>query len=235
MRLTPMLALAALLATPAVAAAEDCASMSLFRQGAHQVRTSYNAKGKETGTASLDVLSVSTAGAVTTATARSVTTSKGKETGAVDFTMTCEGGEYRVDMRAMVPSESTEAYKDFTLTLEGGDLGYPSALAAGLALPDASMTMTFTMAGAPAMIPPTTMIYTASNRVVVGPEPITTPAGAFSTWKITYDSTVDMKGMVKVTTVTNATEWYVPGLGAVKSEVWSRGNLEGTTVLTENR
>jgi len=238
MRIVPLLVASALASTPAVAFAQDCASMSLFKQGSHQARTSYNAKGKEQGVTTIDVTGVSTSGAAITATARSVSSAKGKETGAVDFTMTCEAGAYKVDMKSMVSPTATEAYKDWTLTMEGGDMGFPATLSAGQTLDDASLKMTFSMAtepGSPVVMPSTVMTYTAAHRVVVGPESITTAAGTFETWKVTYDITVATKGIVSSTQVMQGTDWYVHGLGPVKSEMWAKGKLQATTVLTENR
>lgn len=236
MRIVRHVILASLLAAPAAARADDCAAMSLFHQGAHQVRTTSNDKGKVTGTNTIDVTAVAVTPAATTATVHATSTDdKGKDAGSVDYTITCADGAMRFDMTGMFPSGSTEAYQGWTVTAKGDDLGYPAVFSPGLALPDATMTMTFTMPDAPPMIPATVLSYTAKNRVVDGPEPVTTAAGAFATWKVKYDTAFVTKGIATITMQMSVIEWFVPGVGAVKSELWRKGKLEGTTVLTESR
>ena len=225
-----------LLAAPTVASAQDCAALSLFSQGSHQVRASYDGKGKEVGRTSVDVTGVTTSGAAVTAAIHSVAANaKGKETGTMDYTMTCEAGTVTVDMKSLVPSESTEAYKDFQMTMEGDQIAWPATVTAGQTLPDATLTMTFTMPDAPPMMPATTMVFVVKNRVVEGPESVTTPAGTFDTWKVRYDVDVVTKGMMSMTTSTSGIDWFTPGVGSVKTETYQREKLATATLLVESR
>lgn len=73
----------------------------------------------------------------------------------------------------------------------------------------------------------TTMTRTMTNRQVVGMnESISTPAGTFSCYKMTYTTTMD-------TYVTNTEQWMAEGKGVIKTiEKDSDGNILGVTMLT---
>jgi hypothetical protein len=67
------------------------------------------------------------------------------------------------------------------------------------------------------------------NRKVEAVENLTTPAGTFECYKISYDIATKMMVNVKA----KATEWYSNGVGMVKSETYSTdGKLIGSNVLT---
>ena len=68
-----------------------------------------------------------------------------------------------------------------------------------------------------------------SNRKVDAVESITTPAGTFECYKISYD--VAMKMMMNMKS--KGVEWYAKGVGLVKNETYSSdGKLLGSNVLT---
>ena len=73
------------------------------------------------------------------------------------------------------------------------------------------------------------MSVSITNRKVEAVENITTPAGTFECYKITYDVATKMMINVKM----KATEWYAKNVGMVKSESYtSDGKLAGSTLLT---
>lgn len=67
------------------------------------------------------------------------------------------------------------------------------------------------------------------NREYVGRERVSTPAGDFSAFKITYGVDVTCEGE---TETFRGVEWYAPGAGIVRSEIYKGNNLQNYTVLT---
>ena len=57
-----------------------------------------------------------------------------------------------------------------------------------------------------------------TNRKVEGKESITTAAGTWDCFKISYHSKVLVKIIVGIPMNSNVTEWYAPGFGVVKTE-----------------
>jgi hypothetical protein len=53
---------------------------------------------------------------------------------------------------------------------------------------------------------------------VQGKESITTPAGTWDCFKITYHSKVVIKIGIGIPANADVTEWYAPGFGVVKTE-----------------
>lgn len=67
------------------------------------------------------------------------------------------------------------------------------------------------------------------DREYVGTENITTPAGSFQASKITYEVDVTCEGK---THTYRGVEWYAPGAGIVRSEIYDGSSLQNYTVLT---
>lgn len=151
--------------------------------------------------------------------------SKGKSIGKTNLTARCEAGIYFIDMKNLMGQQSMEAYKDYEMKIEGGSLELPSNMKAGDLLKDGSMKITFSSNGTSIM----NMSIAVTNRKVIGTESLTTPAGTFECYKISYDVATKMMINVK----TKATEWYAKGTGLIKSETYSTdGKLLGSSVLT---
>lgn len=77
----------------------------------------------------------------------------------------------------------------------------------------------------------------ATNRKVAGKESITTPAGTWDCWKITYDgrfrATIGGPSGIGVPFNFKAIEWFAPGFGIVKTETFNKNeNLLGSTLIT---
>ena len=73
------------------------------------------------------------------------------------------------------------------------------------------------------------MFVNITNRKVEGKESVTTPAGTFDCFKITYD--IETKFGVKIER--NAIEWIAKNVGTVRSESYKGDKLEGYTELTK--
>ena len=70
------------------------------------------------------------------------------------------------------------------------------------------------------------------DRTVVARENITTPAGTFDCYAITYTS--ELKMNMGMNQINNGKQWISEGVGMVKQEDYNaKGKLTGSSVLTE--
>ena len=154
----------------------------------------------------------------------------GKAMGSSDFDITCNGSSINIDMRSFMPANRGKQMSNMQMQADGKYLSYPLNLSAGEKLEDGSMVMTILNNGQ--KFGETHMDIT--NRNVVLKETITTPAGDFECFKITYDVHMETKMMgIGIPVTMQATEWFSPKLGRfVKSENYDKnGKLMGTTEL----
>jgi len=138
----------------------------------------------------------------------------------------CADGEIRIEMKAFVPQETMQAYKDMEVEVISDELQIPAILTPGQVLPDA----TFELKTKNSPIP-MNMTFNMTDRKVEGKESVTTPAGTFDCVKISYNTQSKM-AMVNMNymSVQYLTEKY----GAVKTESYkSNGNLVAYTILTK--
>lgn len=148
---------------------------------------------------------------------------KGKEITSNELTLYCEDGIFYMDMSEFIPEQSKAALESMEFTIEQENLQYPGRLAVGDELDDGVVTMTVEQMP---MLNTTVTIY---NRKVTDKESITTEAGTFDCFKITYD--IESKSMM--TFNMSSVEWINPEVGVVKSESYNkRGKLTGYTLLT---
>ncbi len=150
---------------------------------------------------------------------------KGKSLGTANLKARCEGGVFYIDMSNYLNQQSTEDYKDMEMSVEGGNLEMPSGMKAGDLLKEGDIKIAFSSGGMTVM----NMSVSITNRKVEAVENLTTPAGTFECYKISYDIATKMMGIgVKMKGV----EWYAKGVGMVKSETYTKdGKLQGSTVL----
>jgi hypothetical protein len=150
---------------------------------------------------------------------------KGKSLGKVDLKARCEGGVFFVDMTNYMGPQSSEDYKDMEMSVEGGNLEMPSSMKAGDLLKDGDLKMSFSSGGMTIM----NMSVSITNRKVEAVENLTTPAGTYECYKISYDITTKTMG---IGAKMKGVEWYAKNTGMIKSETYSKdGKLQGSTVL----
>jgi len=150
---------------------------------------------------------------------------KGKSLGTANLIARCEGGVFYIDMSNYMNQGSMEGYEDMEMTVEGGNLEMPSNMKAGDILPNGNMKMSFASGGMTVM----NITIAITNRKVEAVENLTTPAGTFECYKISYDIATKMMINVKMKGI----EWYTKNVGMVKSESYNNdGKLQGSTVLS---
>ncbi len=74
-----------------------------------------------------------------------------------------------------------------------------------------------------------TVSVSITDRKVAGKETVTTSAGTWECYKITYKSKITMKIGIGIPIKMDVTEWYAPGFGVVKTES-NGGKTEITAV-----
>jgi len=149
---------------------------------------------------------------------------KGKMILSSEYGVTCTNDGIKVDFSSMMSPELLGQYEDMEVEMSGTDLLYPNNLSTGQSLPDADVLMTVKM-------PPLNMKMNMNffNRKVEGKESVTTPAGTFDCYVISYDSEAKMG--VKMTTSSKL--WLSEGFGMIQQETYNKkGNLMGKSLLT---
>ncbi len=137
----------------------------------------------------------------------------------------CVDGVFKIDMSEYL-SDLLEAYQSMEVELEGDNLSFPSKISVGDKLDDATMNIRIINNGIQ-MMQMNVKIY---NREVLAREKITTDAGTFETYKMSYDME---SGTRMITVNTSSVEWIAEDVGIVKSESYNkRGKLTGYSLLT---
>jgi hypothetical protein len=145
-------------------------------------------------------------------------------TGELEFI--CEDGIFTFDLKDYLDPASLAAYEEMGIEITADNLAYPARLVPGDQLPDGGIKMVV-KSGSTTIL---TLTVDISNRKVEGTEEITTEAGTFKCYKITYDVT-SKAGFI--TTNSTAIEWMADGVGMVRNETFNRrGRLTGYSVLT---
>lgn len=209
--------------------AQDCSqSFYAMKEGTKIMMTNFSDKGKVTSTNETLIKSIKADGSNFNATVEAtMKNDKGKViTEGKSYTVKCENGTIKLDISSMMMSDFASQMKNMEVTISGSGIEIPSVLTEGMTLSDGTTEMKLGTNGMTFM----NMKFDIKNRKVEKKESITTPAGTFSCFKISYD--MDMKMMVKRSI--KAVQWLAPGVGLVKSESYNqKGELEGYTELTK--
>jgi hypothetical protein len=206
--------------------AQDCPMYYPDKENTQMEYKSYDKKGGLSGSSVQKITGIKKSASSTEVAINAESfDAKGKSLGTANLKARCEGGIFYIDMSNYLNQQSTDAYKDMEMSVEGGNLEMPSGMKAGDALKDGDLKMSFSSGGMTVM----NMSVTITNRKVEAVESLTSPAGTFECYKISYDIATKMMGInVKMKGV----EWYAKGVGMVKSETYNKdAKLQGSTVL----
>ena len=213
------------------AKAQDCRNYFYLTNNATIELKVYDKKGKESATQTMKVSDVKKSGGGYESTINtSMTDDKGKETMKSSGRYKCENGMLMADIRMSMPSEQMQAYEGPQATLNPAFLEYPNNMSAGQALKDADFNMDFEMKKGTGKI---NITFRETNRKVEKKETITTPAGTWEAWVITYDANFRaVMGGIGIPSSMKGKEWFVPNFGVVKTETYNKnGKLMGSTIL----
>jgi hypothetical protein len=216
-----------LLATvfPQANAQTGCSKFYPLKEGTKAELTSYDKKGKIAAVVDYTILNKTQTSEGEVATMKSsIKDDKGKLIAETEYDVTCDGTKISIDYNSMVSPMMMEQFQNMEYDISGVDLEIPNNLSVGQELPDAEMNMKISMSGINM-----NMDLTITNRKVIGKEDVTTPAGTFSCFVITYDMSTKM-GM---TQTSNSKQWIAEGVGMVKQEDYQRGKVSSSSVLTK--
>jgi hypothetical protein len=190
--------------------AQDCTYFYPMEEGTLIELRHYDKKAKVSGTTRQEIIDKQTGGGAVTITIKSTFfDEKGEELMTSDLTMECKDGVFTFDM-------------DHEFTIEGDNLEFPAKMSPGDQLKDGIIKL---IVPEMSMMNMTTKVY---NRKVEAIEKVTTEAGTFECYKITYDVFTD--AMIDINT--KGIEWIANDVGAVRSESYNKnGKLTGYSEL----
>jgi len=205
--------------------AQECVFYYPKTQGAVLEYKSFDKKDKLTGRSTQKVKEISENGDIVKASIEYQSfDSKGKDLGKNEYTVKCENGVYSVDMKSFLDAQTMASYKDMKVDITSNSLEMPSEMKVGDQLKEGKLLVSISSEGMPIM----TMTTTITDRKVEAKESVTTEAGTFECFKITYTITTKMMIGMRF----EAAEWYAEGVGSVKTESYSKGNKMSSTILT---
>lgn len=204
--------------------AQDCAGLYYLQNNKTVEMTIYNKKGKENGKQVYTITDVNNTGSTVTSTVNSeLFDEKGKSIAKGSSKMKCEGGVMMMDMKMLIPSQQMAQMKSTEATATASYLEYPVSMNIGDKLKDGKFDMDMTNNGLS-----TSLNMDMTNRSVQAKEKVTSPAGSWDAFKITYNSKIKMKiAGIGIPVNMEVTEWYVPDFGIVKTE-----SKYGSTLIT---
>jgi hypothetical protein len=232
-----------LLLTGTAAWSQDCTNYFFLQKGKVIEIGSYDKKGDSIGRQVYSVTDVSMSGGTVTGNLSSeVFNKKGKSIGKATGKIKCNGGIMMVDMKLMVPpppqggpkgppigpqppqpEPQGDPFSGANVKADSVYLEYPATMKPGDALKDVNFTMTITGNG-----PTRTVNMVINDRKVEAQESVTTPAGTWNCYKISFRSKVTAKmGPFGFPVNVDGAEWYAPGFGIVKTQ-----SKSGSTAIT---
>jgi len=200
----------------------SCSKYYPFIEGKTFQITTYDKKGKKATVVDYNITNVTS----NTATFNTkIYDDKGKEVTTTSYDITCDNNAISIDFNSLISPELLEQYKDMELDVTGTNIEIPNSLTVGQALKDAAMIMTIKMGGLNM-----NMTMHLTDRKVAARESVTTSAGTFDCYVISY--TTEVKMGLKQTNM--AKDWIAEGVGMVKSETFNKnGKLLGYSELTQ--
>jgi hypothetical protein len=203
--------------------AQDCTYFYPMEEGTLIELRHYDKKAKVSGTTRQLITDKQISGGAVSITVKSTFfDEKGKEMMTSDLTMECKDGVFTFDMDQFLNDEMLSGMGDIDFTIEGDNLEFPHNMKPGDELKEGTIKL---IVPNMSMMNMTTRVY---NRKVEAIENITTEAGTFKCFKISYDVFVD--GMIDINT--KGVEYIAEDVGAVRSETYNKnGKLTGYSEL----
>lgn len=207
--------------------AQDCKGYYFLQDNKTIETTIYNKKGDENGKQVYTVSDVKNSGGAFTAQLNSeMFDKKGKSFAQAKGTIQCKDGVMMVDMKMSLPAAQQQQFGTTDAKADNIYIEYPASMKVGDQLKDASMNLEIENKS---MKQSVNMVV--NNRKVEGREPVTTPAGTWECYKISYKSRITIKTMgIGIPMNIEGTEWFAPGFGIVKTQ-----SKHGGTAITAIR
>jgi len=204
--------------------AQDCNTFYFLQKNKTIEMTIYNKKGDANGKQVYTVSNVSNSGSNASATVNSeLFDRKGKSIAKGHSEIACNSGIMMLDMSMQLPQQQQEQFAKADVKADKIYIEYPANMKVGDQLKDATLDMAIDNNGMKQNVNMVT-----SDRMVAGKESVTTSAGTWDCYKITYKSKITIKTLgIPMTFNIEGTEWFAPGFGIVKTE-----SKHGGTAIT---
>ena len=207
---------------------QNCDGYYPMNKGVSFEMTSYNKKDKVEAIMKHKIIeSKDIANGVIATCEMSFSDEKGNQGLEITYESKCQNGKYYFNLENMF-SQMTSQYEaqGMKISFKNGITVMPNNLVVGDKLEDATMTMEMSSDAVNME-----MIITISDKVVIGKETITTPAGTYDCLILTQNTTISMGKLMNITT--SSKDWISRGVGTVKSESYDKnGKLDGYSLLT---
>jgi hypothetical protein len=154
---------------------------------------------------------------------------KGDKISSSDLSWKCENGTLHFDMKSMTimgdnGQEVNMGDAGMSVDVTGDELDLPSVLSVGQTMKDVTYNIKMAMGTLTVM----NRTYTVKDRKVESQENLTTPAGTFDCYKVTF-TTTDNKGGASKSAI-----WYAKDAGMIKTENYKEdGKLVNRQVLVK--
>lgn len=204
--------------------AQDCKNYYFLQNNKTIEMSIYNKKGDENGRQVYRVSDVkNSSGAVTAQLNTEMFDKKGKSLGKGKGIIQCKEGIMMVDMKMSLPAPQQEQFAATDAKADNIYIEYPVAMKPGDQLKDATMNLEIDSKG---MKQSVSMVV--NDRKVESKEPVTTSAGTWECFRISYKSRITIKTMgIGIPVNIEGTEWFAPGFGIVKTQ-----SKHGGTAIT---
>jgi hypothetical protein len=201
---------------------QNCLGYYLLQNNRIIDNTIYNKNGEVYGKQVYTVSGLSTSGDVTTANIRlQMFDANGKMIANSTNNIKCKGGIIMMNMKMMMAQEQ-EFASAASAKGESAFIEYPSAMKVGDNLKNASFEMDMNRGGTQQHV-----TVKITNRKVDGKQKITTRAGSWDCYRISYKGKIIINTMgMQIPLDLNGTEWFAPGFGIIKT----KSNLGGTEI-----
>lgn len=211
----------------------QCNPYFSYSKGTVIEKTYFDKKGKENSRDKMEILSVEGDDSRQTTRAKVTLYDKKKEVSSNEIDLICEDGVFKMDMTSFMP-QGMEDIEGVKIVFEGDKLTIPSDLKPGQSLKDMTFVVKVVSDNPAMSAMATNTTVKITNRKVVAKEKVTTAAGTYDCYKITYDaeSQVAIMGM-KRTMTSSSVDYLSEGVGMVKSESYDdKGKLSGYVELS---
>jgi hypothetical protein len=207
--------------------AQECNSYYLLQANKTIEMTIYNKKGDPVGKQVYTVSDVkNSGGSVTAAVASEMFDKKGKSTTKGASTIKCTGGVMMMDLKMSMPQQQASQFDKAEAKAENVYIEYPSNMNVGSSLKDGNLDMEIDNNGLKSSVS-----MKVTERKVEAKENVTTTAGTWECYKISFKGKMNMRTMgVGIPVNLDGTEWFAPGFGIVKTE-----SKHGATAITAIR
>ena len=212
-----------------ISAQNNCSQFYPSKSGTKLTIHHYNQKNKLTSETNYEVLNVNSSGSESKITMNMYMSDSKKQKTITEaqFTVTCDGGTTSLDPESIISPKLFNQYKNMEYKIEGKGIDIPNALSVGQKLPDGQVTMSID-----AGVMSIDMTIDLKNRKVELKETITTSAGSFDCYLITYTNETSMSMGMKQTFYVK--QWIARDVGLVQQETAkSNGKLMSKSVLAE--